>query len=91
MRRSSLSSESAAQITCPSVDGVKPRLAAEIAFSTAMDHRPVPDLHADQARLGHADGRELIERHVAAVGLDLHRIEQMPPTRGRCASRRARA
>src|SRR6185369_7718701 len=40
-----------------------------------LDHRLVPDLHRDEARLGHADGGELIQRHVAAIGLDLHRIE----------------
>jgi len=40
-----------------------------------LDHRLVPDLHRDQARLRHADGGELVERHVAAVGVDLHRIE----------------
>src|SRR5689334_2945438 len=34
-RRSSLSSGMRRRRTCPSVDGVKPRLAAEIAFSTA--------------------------------------------------------
>src|SRR5262249_53291937 len=32
-------------------------------------HRLVPYLHRNEARLRHADGGELIERHVAAVGL----------------------
>src|ERR1043166_7351745 len=41
-----------------------------------VHHRAVPYLHRDQARLGHADRRDLIERHVAAIGLDLHVIDQ---------------
>ena len=41
-----------------------------------MHHGAVPDLDVEQPRLRHADGRQLIERHVAAVGLDLDMLEQ---------------
>src|SRR5262245_20326448 len=34
-----------------------------------VHHRAVPDLDGNQPRLGHAHGRELVERHVGAVGL----------------------
>ena len=68
--------------TCPSVDGVRPRLAAEIAFSTAWTIERSQTWTLEQPRLRHADGGELIERHVAAIGLDLDMVEQ----RGRGAS-----
>src|ERR1700674_201213 len=41
-----------------------------------MDHRSVPDLHRNQSGLRHSDGRDLIEWHMAAIGVDLNRIEQ---------------
>src|SRR6516164_9124648 len=41
-----------------------------------VHHGAVPHLHAQQPRLRHADSGELIERHVGAIGLDLHRFEQ---------------
>src|SRR6516165_270147 len=41
-----------------------------------VDHRSVPDLHRYQPRLGHADGGDLVKRHMAAIGLDLDGIEQ---------------
>src|SRR5271169_369480 len=40
-----------------------------------LDHRLVPHLHRKQARLGHADGRKLVERHVCSVGIDLYRLQ----------------
>src|SRR5258708_7787944 len=40
-----------------------------------LDHRFVPYLHGKKARLGHADGRKLVQRHVSAVGIDLHRLK----------------
>ena len=40
------------------------------------DHGLVPDLNREQPRLRHADRRKLIERHVGAIGFDLHRLEQ---------------
>ena len=63
-------------MTCPSVEGVKPRLAAEIAFSTAWIIGTVPDLNAQQTRLRHVDGCKLVERHVVAIGIDLQMVEQ---------------
>ena len=47
------------------------------------DIRPVPDLDREQARLGHGDGRDLVERHVGAIDLDVDRLDQ----RGRGAAR----
>jgi hypothetical protein len=40
-----------------------------------LHHRLVPHLHGQQARLRHADGGELVKRHVRAVSLDLHRLQ----------------
>src|SRR5262252_5528875 len=40
-----------------------------------MHHGLVPNLHAEEPGLRHADGGELVERHVGAVGIDLHWIE----------------
>src|SRR6185437_9867968 len=40
-----------------------------------LDHRLVPDLHRKQPRFRHADGRELVERHMAAIGVDLHGLQ----------------
>ena len=56
--------------------GVRPRLAALIAFSTACTIERSHTCTREQPRLRHADGRDLIERHVAAIGLDLDVIEQ---------------
>src|SRR5712671_6886073 len=47
-----------------------------------LDHRLVPYLHGKQARLRHADGGELVKRHMRAVGVDLHRLQH----RGRSAA-----
>src|SRR5499427_4245886 len=41
-----------------------------------MDHRFVPHLHGNEPGFGYAHGGDLIERHVGAVSLDLHRLEQ---------------
>ena len=41
-----------------------------------VDHRSVPDLDTKEPRLWNIDGSELIERHVAAIGLDLNMFEQ---------------
>src|SRR5207237_8759966 len=38
------------------------------------------DLHGDHARLGHVNVGHLVERHHAAIGVDLHRPQQA----GRC-------
>src|SRR6202521_2707070 len=39
-------------------------------------HRFVPHLNGEEARLRHADRRQLIERHMGAVGLDVNGFEQ---------------
>src|SRR5262249_33441965 len=46
------------------------------SFFDGMDHRFVPHLHGNEPGFGHAHGGDLIERHVGAVSLDLHRLEQ---------------
>ncbi len=55
------------------------RAQAEIGIDDCLlhglDHRLVPNLHRQQPRLGHADGRELVQRHVGAIGIDLHRFQ----------------
>jgi len=54
---------------------------AEIGIDDALldrlDQRLVPDAHRDQARLRHGDAGALVERHLRAIGIDHHRIEQM--------------
>jgi len=52
-----------------------------------MDHRSIPDLDIKQPRFRNADRGKLIERHVAAIGLDLHMFEQR---RRRAAGAQAR-
>jgi hypothetical protein len=42
----------------------------------------VPHLHRQHARLGHRHGRNLVDRHVGAVNIDIDAIEQ----RGRRAT-----
>ena len=74
-------------ITCPSLEGVKPEIGRQDRLLDRMDHRAVPDLHAEHARLRHADGGELVERHALAVGLDLDRVEQV--RRGAAGAQRA--
>jgi hypothetical protein len=44
-------------------------------FLHRFHHGLVPHLHGEQARLGHADSRELVEGHVRTIGLDLHRLQ----------------
>ena len=63
-------------MTCPSVEGVKPEIGAGNRLLDRMDHRAVPDLDVQKPRLRHADRRQLIERHVVAIGLDLDVLEQ---------------
>src|SRR3546814_14066105 len=41
-----------------------------------LAHRPVPDLNRDHPRLRHADACDLVERHHAAVGIDMARLQQ---------------
>ena len=79
------------QITCPSVDGVRPRLAAMIAFSTACTIERSQTCTLQHARLRHADGRELVERHVACRRRRPGPGRAGSATRGRCAARRAPA
>ena len=45
-------------------------------FFDRFDHAFVPYLHGEQAWLWHADGCHLIERHHAAVSIDLNRVKQ---------------
>ena len=59
----------------------QPEIGVEDGLLDRMDHRPVPDLDAEQPRLGHADGGELIERHVGAVGLHLNLLQQADEAR----------
>jgi hypothetical protein len=40
-----------------------------------LHHRLIPDLHRQHARFRHADRCHLIERHVAAIGLNLYRLD----------------
>src|SRR5579875_898979 len=42
-----------------------------------VHQRAVPDIDADKARLGHAHRRDLVERHLRAIGVDVDRVEQM--------------
>ena len=62
------------------------RVQAEPGRADRLLHRAdvglVPHLHRDHARLGHGDRRDLIQRHVCAIDLDGHGIEQ----RGRGAT-----
>jgi len=55
--------------------GTEPEIGIDDRLFNGLDHRLVPYLHRKQARLGHADGGELVERHVGAVGVDLHRFQ----------------
>ena len=56
------------------------RVEAEIGFADRLfdrrHHAAIPDLHAQQAGLRHAHGRNLRDRHRSAVGVHLDRIEQ---------------
>ena len=63
-------------ISCPSVDGVSPRLAAKIAFSTAWTIDRSQTCTLSSRGSGTLIGGELVERHVGAVGVDLHMVEQ---------------
>ena len=76
LRRSSVRSGIGRRMFWPSMIGLMPRPALRIAFSTAPTFDAVPDLHRQHPRLGHRDGRDLVERHVGAVDLDMDRIEQ---------------
>ena len=52
------------------------------ALLDRMHQRAVPHLHGEEPRFRHAHGCDLIERHVAAVSLNLHVVDQ---PRGRAA------
>jgi hypothetical protein len=41
-----------------------------------LRHRAVPDLDDDEARLGDAHRRHLVERQARAVGVDMDRVEE---------------
>src|SRR5262249_24137230 len=41
-----------------------------------FDDAAIPDLHGDHARLGDIDARYLVQRHHAAIGVDLDRLQQ---------------
>ena len=62
--------------TLPSLAGLRPRSDARMAFSIAADQRRIERLRDDQRRLGHRQRRDLIERHLRAVGLDVHAVEE---------------
>src|SRR5215510_9554215 len=67
--------------TCPSVAGLNPRLEFMIAFSTAC----TMDLSQTCTLSSRGSGTltvARVERHVGAVGVDLHRIEHA----GGCAA-----
>ncbi len=77
--------------TLPSVAGLRPRLALRIAFSMVASQRRVERLRHDHRRFGNRERRDLIERHLRAVGFDVHRVEDRRPRRAPSARRRARA
>src|SRR5439155_2750589 len=56
--------------------GIEPEVRGLDRLSYGIHHGLVPDLDGNHTRLGHADGGDLVERHVRAIGLDLHRFEQ---------------
>ena len=76
--------------TLPSLVGFRPRFALRIAFSIAAHQRRIERLRDDQRRLRNRQRRHLVERHLRAVGLDVHGVEDASPRRGPCARRRAR-
>ena len=46
-----------------------------------LDHRFVPYLHRKKPRLGHTDSRKLVERHVRAIGVNLHWLQHRAAAR----------
>ena len=60
---------------------VRRRVEAEAGVADRLGGRRhqalVPDADGQQARLGRAHRADLVERHALAVGLDLHRVEQV--------------
>ena len=57
--------------------GIEPEVGLADRLVDGRNVALVPDLHRDHARLGHRDGRHLVDRHSRAVDVDLHRIEQI--------------
>src|SRR5579885_2933840 len=57
--------------------GIDPEIGLADRLLDRGDQAAVPDLDRDHARLRHADGAHLVERHLAAIGLDHHRVQQM--------------
>ena len=84
-RRSSVSDGSGMRTTLPSLAGFSPRPGARIAFSIAAELRRVERLRDDQRRLGDRQAGDLIERHLRAVGLDVHAVENRDRRAARCA------
>ena len=76
LRRSSVSCGIGRRMSLPSFDGVRPRSDSWIARSIALHRARVVRLHGEQARLGHVDRRELVERRRRAVVVDLDAVEQ---------------
>ena len=82
LRRSSVRSGIGRRSVCAVGDRVEAEPGRADRLFDRADVRLVPHLHRQHARLGRRDGRDLVERHVRAVDLDRHRIEQ----RGRGAA-----
>jgi hypothetical protein len=82
LRRSSLSGGMGTRITLPSFAGFRPRSAVWIARSMS----PMSDLSKGcttiSARSGSVDGRDLVQRHLGAVGVHADRVQER---RGRLA------
>ena len=47
-----------------------------MARSTAAEQRGIERLHDDERRLGNRQAGDLVQRHLRAVGLDVHVVEQ---------------
>src|SRR3954452_25010403 len=56
--------------------GVEAEVGVADGLLDRMDHAPVPDLDAEEPRLGHAHRGDLRDRHGGPVGVHLDRIEE---------------
>ena len=68
--------------TLPSLDGFEPEIGRADRLFDRAELRRIERLRDDQRRLGHRQAGELIERHLRAVGFDVHAVEN----RDRCPS-----
>ncbi len=61
----------------PVDNGIEAEIGVADRLFNRRDIAFVPDLNRKHPRIGHIDGRDLIERHLRAVSVDHDRIQQM--------------